>query len=180
MADPFIGQVQIWANNYVPSGWAICRGGLLDINQNTALFSLIGNTYGGDGHISFGVPKLDGHAVMSWGTGPGLSSYVFGERGGYHHAALAVDELPTHTHGTIHAQKRANSNVGTPSNNVVQARLHAPGVTRSFDTVGTDDSEYMNEDMISTVGGSAPHENRQPFLALQFCIALMGTYPSRS
>ena len=180
MADPFIGQVQIWANNYVPRGWAICQGDLLPIDQNTALYSIISYVYGGNGFTNFGLPMLNGHAALGLGQGPGLSPYNWGQRGGEQDVIITENQIPTHTHGTMYAQKRANSNVGTPSNNVVQARLHAPGVTRSFDTVGTDDSEYMNEDMISTVGGSAPHENRQPFLALQFCIALMGTYPSRS
>lgn len=180
MADPFIGQVQIWANSYVPSGWAICRGGLLDINQNTALFSIISDTYGGDGIVTFGVPKLDGHAVMSWGTGPGLSSYNFGQHGGFTQAVVTVDQLPSHTHGTIYAQKRANSNVGTPSHEVVQARLHYPGVAQSFDTLDVNTSKNMDTEMISYVGAGDPHENRQPFLALQFCIALMGLYPSRS
>lgn len=182
MADPFIAQVQIWANNFVPRGWAICQGALLPISQNTALYSLIGNTYGGDGRVTMGLPKLNGHAVMSWGSAPGLDTYYFGEAGGHHEAIVTEAEMPSHTHGTVYGQKGNFADTNAPSSQSVPGRreLTTGGSIAAYEPYNQASGAYMDETMVSTVGNGTPHENRQPFLALQFCIALLGQYPTRN
>jgi microcystin-dependent protein len=181
MADPFIAQVQIWSNNFVPRGWGICQGALISISQNTALFSLIGNTYGGDGRISMGLPKLNGHAVMSWGLAPGLDEYFWGEAGGHYEAVIAESEMPSHSHGTIYGQKGNFADTNLPINAVPGRREPSTGGSvAAYEPYNAGGSAYMDETKVSTVGNGDPHENRQPFLALQFCIALMGQYPTRN
>jgi microcystin-dependent protein len=170
VSDPFIGELRLLPYNFAPRGWALCNGQVMSISQNTALFSLLGTTYGGNGQTTFALPDLRGRTPMSSGQGPGLSSYSLGEVGGAEAVTLNVNQMPAHGH-----QVNASSNDASSS----QPEGNYPasvgsGAYRS-DTDGT-----MNQGMVGASGGSQPHENRAPYLVLNWCIALEGIYPSRN
>jgi microcystin-dependent protein len=165
MSEPFIGEVKIMSFNFPPKGWAQCNGALLPINQNQALFSVLGTMYGGDGRVTFGLPDLQGR--VPFGTGGGL---VIGQRGGEEAHTLNIGELPTHTHGVTASTTAAA--LGTPVGNFF--------ATPSPNVYNSAMSTQMNQAGISPVGGSQPHENMSPYLVLQFCIALVGIFPSRN
>jgi microcystin-dependent protein len=178
--DPFIGQIVMFAGNFAPRGWAFCDGQLLAIAQNTALFSILGTTYGGDGQTTFGLPDLRGRVAMHPGNGPGLSSRRLGEKGGIEDVTLNVTQMPSHSHtgtGTVQCttgQPDESNPVGT-----VPASL----------TNGTEGyAETPNGNMkangvnltIANSGGNQSHTNVQPFQCVNYIIALVGIYPSRS
>jgi len=170
--DPFIAEVKLFAGNFAPRGWAFCEGQLLPISQNSALFSLIGTTYGGDGRTTFALPDLRGRVAIGPGNGPGLSSYREGQKGGQEHVTLTTNQMPSHNHAI-----NANSNGGTVSSPVG----HFLADTSAFDfEYATTANSQMNSLMASNAGGSQSHENRQPFLAIYYIIALQGVFPSRS
>src|SRR5689334_20314008 len=173
MANPFLGEIRIFAGNFAPRGWALCNGQILAISQNTALFSLLGTNYGGNGQTTFALPNLAGRFAMHAAQGPGLSPRFLGESDGASTVSLLATEMPVHGHGLQAGITPAST---SPSGNVMAPTAtgggnvyHAPGVTTPM--AGT---------AISPAGGSQPHENRQPYLALNFCIALQGIFPSRS
>lgn len=168
---PYLGEIMAIAFNYAPRGWTFCNGQLLPINQNQALFALLGTTYGGNGVTTFALPDLRGCVAIHAGTGPGLSPRARGERGGETAHALSIAELPAHSHGA-----RGSSGVGTadvPSTGVVPARnaAHIPQWGPTADTT-------LGAAAVSATGGSQPHDNTQPYLVLNYIIALQGTYPS--
>ena len=176
MADQFVGEVRLFASNFPPDGWAFCNGQLLPIAQNTALFSLLGTSYGGDGHSTFALPNLQGafplHAGA--GAGPGLSQRSVGQTGGSDAVALTAAELPTHGHAM---EAVAGASTGTPGGAVSLAPT-----SNGSALYRAPDGSYLNtsaSDMGSS-GGGAPHDNLPPFLALNFIIALQGIYPARS
>ncbi len=171
MADPFIAEIRIVPFNFAPRGWAFCDGQLLPLSQNTALFSLLGTNYGGDGRSNFGLPNLQGRSPMQWGQGPGLSPRDIGESGGQASVTLTAVEMPSHSHGLM--ADPGSATTGAPSAAAL-ATASAPAYGPPSDPVA------MSGNAISTTGGSAPHENRQPFLTLNFVIALQGVYPPRS
>ena len=175
MSEPFIAEIRIFAGNFAPRGWAFCNGQLLPVAQNTALFSLVGTTYGGDGRSTFGLPDLQGRAPLHPGQGPGLASRRLGERGGQAAVTLTENELPGHGHGDI----RASS--GGPDNTSPQGAIWA-GDRRSRARQYSDGAAdvRMAPEALQTAGGSQPHNNRQPVLGINFIIALVGLYPSRS
>jgi microcystin-dependent protein len=165
MADPFLSEIKIFSFNYVPRGWALCNGQLLPINQNQALFSLLGTTYGGNGQTTFALPDLRGRAAMHFGNG-----HTLGERAGEEAHTLAVAELPQHTH-SVNASSSPGDNV-VPTGNLLASSLNqsyrAPDQALTTLAPGT----------IGNVGGSQPHSNMQPYLGLTFGIALVGIFPS--
>ncbi len=169
MSEPFIAEVRIFALHFAPRGWAFCSGQMLPIAQNTALFSLVGTTYGGDGRTTFGLPNLQGRAPMHPGRGPGLSDRRLGQRGGTQIESLTETQMPAHRH-TIEVTDRP-ANTDTPSATTRLARtttnLYGPA----------NDLEKMGDPVI---GGGQAHNNMQPYLVLNFCIALTGLFPSRS
>lgn len=166
--EPFIAEIRIMACNFAPVGWAQCNGQLLSISQNTALFSLLGTTYGGDGRSTFGLPDLRAASPLGVGQGPGLSDYFLGETGGQATVALDKDELPMHMHA-LNASATA-ATTGTPS---VTANL----AVSSIATYGA----AQNLVPMAPVGAPATaHNNRQPYLSFMFCIALQGVFPARS
>jgi len=168
MADPFISEIRIMSFGFAPQGWALCDGQLLPINQNQALFSLLGTTYGGDGRVNFGLPNLQGRTPIHMGSG-----HTLGERGGEQAHTLSIAEIPTH----VHTANAANA-AGT--------QAVAAGAFLGSDTVAQpyllpDNSlAAMNPATLSNAGGSQPHLNMQPFLTLTFSIALQGIFPSQT
>jgi microcystin-dependent protein len=169
MASPFLGEIRPVSFNFAPRGWAFCNGQILSIQQNTALFSLLGTTYGGDGVTTFALPDLRGRVPISAGQGPGLSPYTEGETAGVETVTLQVNQLPAHTH----AIKIAN-----PSTSTSPAGLY-PAVTSRLIYNSTPDV-FLNPASVGFTGGSQPHNNRQPYLAISFIIALQGIFPSRN
>lgn len=173
MSSPFVAEIRIFSFNFAPTGWAFCNGQLLPISQNTALFSLLGTTYGGDGKSTFALPDMQGNAPMQPGQGAGLSLHDLGETAGTAAVALLQSEIPVHTHT---AQAQANpGNVKVPSSAVTLARS-AGG---SAYTTATTPLTQMSAQSIAPAGGSLAHNNMQPYLTLNFCIALQGVFPPR-
>jgi microcystin-dependent protein len=173
--NPFVAEIRIFPFNFAPKGWAVCNGQLMPISQNTALFSLLGTTYGGDGKSTFALPNLQGSAPMQPGQGPGLSLYDLGQEGGAASVSLLQSEMPAHSHNVM-ADAADSGNVQEPSPQVVLARSNpfiykAPPVT---------DAASMAFQAISPSGGGLPHNNMQPYLTFTFCIALQGVFPPRS
>lgn len=175
-AYPFIAQVIPFAGNFAPRGWAFCDGQLLPISQNTALFSLVGTIYGGDGRTTMGLPDLRGRAAIHPGRGPGLTAYQLGEKGGQEVVTLNTLEIPQHNHSVNTVAESRAGNLTDPGGNML-----ASGSTIYRSNTPADDVD-MDPAMIrqNTVGANLAHENRPPFLALNYIIALVGTYPSRS
>lgn len=174
MSDPFIGQITLFAGNFAPRGWAFCDGQLLPISQNTALFSILGTTYGGDGRTTFALPDLRGRVPLHPGQGPGLSNRQLGEAGGTENVTLLVNQMPNHTHA-------AQADAGTatqqnPTNHVLASE--AAGVTATYSS--NPPNTTMNPQAIGATGGSQPHNNMPPFLGVNFIIALQGIFPSRN
>jgi len=173
MADPFVAEIRIFPFTFPPKGWAFCNGQLMPISQNTALFSLLGTTYGGDGKSTFALPDLQGSAAMHPGTGSGLSLRDLGEIGGAESVTLLQSEIPVHTH-TLKASIEPGDN-----------RLPSPTVALSVSTGafayqgGSPALEAMAPQALSPAGGSLPHNNMQPYLTLNFNIALQGVFPQR-
>jgi microcystin-dependent protein len=172
MADPFVAEIRIFSFNFPPKGWAFCSGQLLPISQNTALFSLLGTTYGGNGKSNFALPNLDGNAPMFYGQGPGLSLYDLGQTGGSSNVTLLQAEMPAHSHSVNAVGDLANAG-GIPGAQSALAIANIP-------TYSTTANTTMSPLEISTYGGSQPHNNMQPYLALNFCIALQGVFPIRN
>ena len=167
MSEPFLGEIKIVSFNFAPKGWAFCNGQFMPINQNQALFSLLGTTYGGDGRTTFALPNLQGRTPIHMGNG-----HVLGERSGEQAHTLLINELPTHTH-TAHAQSAAGDGP-VPS---VDAVLGSP---LNLSYAPPNDLVVLNPGSIGNAGGSQPHDNMQPYLTLSFCIALQGIFPSQS
>jgi len=172
MADPFVAEIRIFPFNFSPKGWAWCNGQLMPISQNTALFSLLGTTYGGDGKSTFALPDLQGSAPMQPGQGPGLSLHDLGEIGGSETVALLQSEIPAHSHTMTASTQQALEN--SPNAQNVAAgdgiNLFAPA----------NNLASMSDQMLAPAGGDQPHNNMQPFLTLYFNIALQGVFPPRS
>ena len=171
-AEPYIGQIMPFAGTFAPSGWALCDGSLLPISQYSALFSLVGTYYGGDGQTTFALPDLRSRVPIHQGQGPGLSSCVIGENGGGETVTLLTTQLPVHTHPAM-----GNSAAGTSADPT--GGVWASGPTSTY-IAGASADTNMNPTSISGSGGGQPHDNMLPFLTLNFCIALEGIYPSQS
>ena len=174
MADPFVAEVRIFAFNFAPKGWAFCDGQLLPISQNTALFSLLGTTYGGDGKSIFALPDIQGRSVVNPGQGPGLSLYDLGQEGGEEAVTLLDSEMPSHTH-TLQAVT-APATTSVPSTSATLARSAGGS---AYKTTAFGALVPMSPQTLSVTGGSLPHNNMMPYLTLNFCIALQGVFPAR-
>ena len=177
MADPFVAEIRVFPFNFPPKGWAFCDGQILPISQNTALFSLLGTTYGGDGKATFALPNLQGRVPMHPGQGPGLSLHDLGETGGSDTVSLLSTEMPAHTH-----------NVGSNNLNTGQTGVAAgdapgkavlSGAAQNIYATGNPDTQF-HQQVIGNTGGSQPHNNDMPSLGLNFCIALQGVFPPRT
>ncbi len=173
MADPFIAEIRIFPFNFAPRGWAWCNGQLLPISQNTALFSLLGTTYGGDGKSTFALPDLQGSAPVQPGQGPGLSEYVLGQAGGTETVALLDSEMPAHDHALQASPDPGDNTVPGPTVSL------AGSVGGSVYTGGSPPLAAAAPTALAVTGGSVPHNNMQPYLTLFFCIAMQGIFPQR-
>jgi microcystin-dependent protein len=172
MADPFVAEIRIFPFNFAPRGWAFCDGQILPISQNTALFSLLGTTYGGDGKSIFALPNLAGNAPMHPGQGPGLSLHDLGETGGSPTVTLLESEIPSHAHAVRASQADGIDQVPSQS-------LYATGVGLAAYAVPGSPTT-LSASTVAPAGGNQPHNNMQPYLTLNFCIALQGVFPPRT
>lgn len=178
MANPFIGEIQMAGFNFAIADWALCQGQLMSISQYQALFAIIGSTYGGDWRVTMGIPNLKSRVPLGDGTGPGLTSRQHGQFGGYQAVQLYKSQLPSHSHGKVNGDNPQNT--AGPGSTVVPAnmRIGSAGVS-AFATTPIA-GEYMSTSAISNTGGNSAHENRQPFLTVNFMMALDGIFPPRS
>ncbi|MFC4214702.1 phage tail protein [Pseudophaeobacter arcticus] len=176
MSEPFIAEIRIFAGNFAPRSWAFCNGQLLPISQNTALFSLIGTTYGGDGRTTTALPNLEGRAPMHPGRGPGLTSRRLGEKTGVETVTLTEAQIPNHSH-TARARSGAGT-AGTAPN--PSASISKNGFLDRLYSVNPSGLTDMASQSVESTGGNQAHNNIQPFLVMNFIIALQGLYPSRS
>lgn len=171
--DPFVAEIRMFPFNFAPRGWAWCDGQLLPLSQNTALFSLLGTTYGGNGKSNFALPDLQGRAPMHPGQGPGLSLHDLGETGGSETVSLLESEIPSHSHSLNTTNQIGEDRV--PNSTEAMARstgglLYGP----------TSPLVMMSDNALTPAGGDAPHNNMQPYLTVYFCIALQGVFPPRT
>jgi microcystin-dependent protein len=190
-ADPYVGEIILVGFNFAPAGWALCNGQLLQISQNETLFQLIGTTYGGDGQTTFGLPDLRGRIPIGTGQGPGLQNYFLGEMAGSESMTLTMQQLAPHIHpidtsgmsGMLQC-KNGLGNQQAPTGNV--HAIEAAGATMPYSSATPDGTMNANGAsgagtiVVSNVGGSVPHGNMQPYLALNFCISLFGYFPAPS
>lgn len=169
MSNPYVGEIRMFGGNFAPAGWAFCSGQLLPISENDVLFNLIGTTYGGDGQETFALPNLQSRVPVHSGTGPGGLTYQLGEQGGVESVTLTTNQIPVHSHPMVASTADANS--PNPGGNV----LAQPVTTTPYfnDIPNT----TLNGSAIAPVGGSQPHENMQPYLAVNFIISLFGIFP---
>jgi len=178
--EPFIGQIQMFGFNFAPRGWAFCDGQLLSIAQNTALFSLLGTTYGGDGRTTFGLPDLRGRAAIHQGQGAGLSNRRIGNRSGSESTTLSVSNMPAHTHAASDPQMRATANPANTTNPSNAALAIAPAYNDSSPAATGMDASSIEHPQAASAGSSTAANNMQPYLTISFCIALVGVFPSRN
>jgi microcystin-dependent protein len=178
MSDPFVGEIRMFAGNFAPTGWALCNGQLLPISQNTALFSLLGTYYGGDGKTTFALPNLQGAAPLQQGQGSGLSLYDLGQTGGEQAVTLLQSEIPSHTHSVL--ANDGNGNQDSPLGNAwASAHSGRPQINMYSNNPGSG-LLVMSPQAFSIAGASQPHNNMPPYLVLTFIIALQGIFPPRS
>lgn len=180
MSSPFVAEIRIVGFNFPPTGWAFCNGQLLPISQNTALFSLLGTFYGGDGKSTFALPNMQGSSPMHQGDGAGLSPRFLGEQGGSEFVTLLQSEMPAHTHGAGKTTASAN---GGDSADPTGAAWSIPGADRgllAYDLAPNGATANMHFQALTIAGASLPHNNMMPYLTLNFVIAMQGVFPPRS
>jgi microcystin-dependent protein len=178
MTDQFVAEIRVFPFNFAPQGWAMCNGQIISISQNTALFSLLGTNYGGNGLSTFGLPNFQGTVPISQGQGPGLSPYFVGEQAGTASVTLLQGQMPAHSHG-VQAEDPAiqAADQSAPASNFTLAQSTGGNAYRPN---ASTQPVTMNPNMIPLQGGGGPHNNLQPYLTLNFCIALSGIFPPRS
>ena len=176
MSDQFVAEIRIFPFNFAPTGWAFCDGQLMPISQNTALFSLLGTTYGGDGKSTFALPDMQGNAPMQPGQGQGLSLRDLGELSGSESVTLLTSEMPLHAHG-VGRSITVQGNSVTPVSSVWAQSAFGRGTAALYKEGAP--TGQVNINSLAVAGGSLPHNNMQPYLTLNFCIALQGIFPQR-
>ena len=182
--DPLMGQITLFAGNFAPRNWAFCDGQLLAISQNSALFSILGTTYGGDGRTTFALPDLRGRAPIHAGTGPGLSNRQLGSRSGEEYHTLSIIEMPSHNHLATSASKLRGLN-SNGDDNIVAPGASLAGGAEIYNTSSAPNTELNDGSVITTTnilnqGGNQGHNNMQPYLTINYIIALVGIFPSRN
>jgi microcystin-dependent protein len=179
MDSPYIGSIVLFAGNFAPRGWMLCQGQLLSIAQNTALFSILGTTYGGNGTSTFALPDLRGRVPISQGQGPGLSDYVLGETIGTENVTLLSTEMPAHIHNVMVSTGQADS--ATANNNYLANSVGSlAGDAVTVNTYNGTPNGLLGGGSISPSGGNLPHANMQPSLCINYIIAIVGLFPSRN
>lgn len=183
MSDPYIGEIRPFGFNFAPRNWAFCRGQILAISSNTALFSILGTTYGGNGQTTFALPNLQSRVTVGMGTGPGLSTYVLGEQTGEENHTLLTSEMPAHTHAPYTRVKPGTADGRrVPASGDYLTRLNvaanAPGLT--WLAAPLTNATTLHPSAIGLTGGNQPHSNLQPTLAINYCICLNGVFPARN
>jgi microcystin-dependent protein len=181
MSQPYVGQILMFGGNFAPAGWMVCSGQLLPISENETLFQLIGTTYGGDGEETFGLPSLGGRVPIHQGQGGGLSSYTIGQSGGTESVTLTSQQIPQHNHLMLTVTGTGGGNSSKPTNTSIFADEAAtvPGGGSLFCYAASGGAQQqMAPTSIQNAGGSQPHENIQPVLAVTYCISLFGVFPS--
>ena len=174
MAQPYIGEIRLFAGNFAPAGWAFCDGQLMPISENDALFTLIGTTYGGDGQETFAMPNLQSRIPIHQGTGPGLTGKIIGEMAGTEAETLTIQQIPTHNHAFLASTDPGS--IVTPGGNM----LATSNAVTVFRPLASNPATAMNAQSITPVGGSQPHDNLHPFLAINYIISLFGLFPQFS
>lgn len=176
--DPFLGEIIMFGGNFAPRGWAFCDGQLLPISSNSALFSILGTIYGGDGRTTFALPDMRGRVAIHAGSGPGLTPHNLGSKGGEETHTLTVPEMPSHNHtATMHAENAVGTQQN-PKDNMLGATPNGPIYAPI--TAGNDKAMGAGSVIVANAGGGQRHNNMQPFLTINYIIALMGAFPSRS
>jgi len=178
MSEPFLGEIRMFGGNFAPTGWALCNGQLLSIAQNTALFSILGTTYGGNGQTTFGLPNLQGRFAMHWGNGAGLSPRTLGEMSGTENVTMLSTQMPSHTH-TVNARSD-DGNTDTPTGAVWARAVDGSSNGVSAYSSGLPPNATMAPTAINASGGNQPLPVMNPYLCVTFIIALQGIFPSRS
>jgi len=173
MSEPFVGQIQIFGFNFAPKGWAFCNGQIMSIAQNTALFSLLGTTYGGNGQTTFALPNLQSRVPIHFGQGPGLSPYALGQESGTENETLNVTNLPTHNHTVTFQVNSSEGGTNSPEGGYLGKADPGPYAP-------TQNANGGAQPPTGLTGGNQPFSILQPYLALNFCIALQGIFPSRN
>ncbi len=173
--DPYLGEISMFAGNYPPAGWAFCNGQILSISSNQALFAILGTIYGGNGVTTFALPDLRGRVVVGPGQGPGLTTYSVGQQGGVESVTLNVNQMPSHTHNVQMSVSNSAGNSATPG-----GRYLAASDQRNHQYTNQADGSALAGTLTNPTGASQSHENRQPFLCINFIIALQGVFPSRN
>ena len=176
MSEPFVGEIRIFGFTFAPRNWAFCDGSLLLISQNSALFSIIGTTYGGNGRTDFALPNLQGRAPMHAGNGPGLTPRTLGQTGGAETATLTANQMPSHNHAFVGDSALGNETI--PSSNRLAQSPSGRGGFGLY--ANADNTGAMADGILLAQGGNVAHNNLQPYLAINFCIALLGLFPNRS
>ena len=172
MSNPFVGEIRMFGGNFAPQGWAFCAGQLLAISENATLFNLIGTTYGGDGQQTFALPDLSGRIPLHQGQGAGLGNYVIGEKSGVESVTLTLNQIPAHSHSVL-----ASTAGGSASNPLNVVLANPPSVT-AF--IADDPSVVLPSNLVTVSGGSQPHDNLMPYVAVNYIISLFGIYPSQN
>lgn len=178
MADQYLGEIRVFAGDFAPQGWALCNGQLMSISQNTALYSILGTSFGGDGTTNFALPNLSGSVPMHWGQGPGLTPRELGQSVGAPEVTLTTATMPSHSHQAmaLAASGQTKLSTGSVFAEDPSAGPHQPGQPLYTSSANT----AMSGAALASAGGGQPHNNMQPYLGLTFIIALEGEYPSRS
>ena len=175
MSAPFVAEIRVFGFNFPPTGWAFCDGQLLPISQNTALFALLGTYYGGDGKSTFALPNLQGSAALGQGQGPGLSEYFLGQAGGEQFVTLITSEMPVHNHNMQGSIDDGQVQAPQPDRELATS---TPGF--AYQSNSSSQLNVMNPQELTLAGGSQPHNNMQPGLTLNYCIAMQGVFPARN
>lgn len=180
MAEAYLGEIRTFAFNFAPAGWLMCNGQTLAISSYTAVFALLGTTYGGNGTSTFQLPNLQSRVGIHQGTGAGLSTYVLGQASGVENVALLINNMPQHNH--LIATSASQGTSSTPGGNVPGAATYAVGLQKQpvLSYATSSDGSTLAASAVSISGGSVPHSNIQPYLCLNFCIAMQGIFPSRN
>jgi microcystin-dependent protein len=171
MSQPYVGEIRMFAGNFAPAGWMLCQGQILPISENETLFNLIGTTYGGDGQSTFALPDLRGRVPIHMGTGAGVT-YALASIGGAEQVSVTTQQIPTHSHPYLASTALGNAN--SPQNNLA---ANSTLVTAYYETSA---KTAMGANSIGSTGGSQPHDNRQPYLCINFILSLFGVYPSQT